>query len=202
MAADNFLWFPKPATGGLLVGKAGTQPEGETRDEWFSKPKFKHPTAALEVLNFQFEVTQAETSGSGTGGASAGKAKFGEFQVEKYVDQASCPLYNACTAGAHFPSVMLAIRKAGGSPLLYIQYNFRQVFVTSIAWQGGGGEEGFKETIKFKFAAMGIQYIQQLPTGAEGTKMIGAWNTATNTPSLEVPGLVAPEEYEPATQGA
>jgi len=184
MAADNFLWFPAAATGGLLTGKA-TQPEGETTDNWFSKKK------GLEVLSFSFGVTQAETSGSGSTGAGAGKAKFEEFSIEKFVDLASVPLYNACTAGAHFPSVMLAVRKAGGTNLLYLQYIFRMVFVTGINWSGGSGEEAPKETIKFKFGAMGIQYIQQLASGAEGTKIQGLWSTTTNKPSLDVPGLSA-----------
>ena len=184
MAADNFLWFPAAATGGQLVGKT-TQPEGETSDNWFSKMK------GLEVLSFSFGVSQAETSGSGSTGAGAGKAKFEEFSIEKFVDLASVPLYNACTAGAHFPRVMLAIRKAGGTNLLYLQYIFRMVFVTGINWSGGGGEEAPKETIKFKFGAMGIQYIQQKASGAEGTKIQGLWSTTTNKPSLDVPGLSA-----------
>jgi len=188
MAADNFLWFPNPATGGLLSGKA-TQPEGETSDNWFSKKK------ALEVLSFGFGVSQAETSGSGSTGAGAGKAKFEEFQIEKFVDLASVPLYNACTAGAHFPSIMLAVRKSGGTNLLYLQYIFRMVFVTGINWSGGGGEEAPKETIKFKFGAMGIQYIAQTASGGEGTKIQGLWSTTTNKPSLEVPGLGGPPTF-------
>jgi type VI secretion system secreted protein Hcp len=196
MAADNFLWFPAPATGGLLIGKA-TQPEGETSDNWFSKKQ------ALEIKSVTFGVSQAETSGSGTTGAAAGKAKFEEFTVEKFVDLASVPLYNACTAGAHFPSVMLAVRKAGGSPLLYAQYMFRMVFVTAINWTGGGGEEAPAETIKFKFGAMGIQYIQQLATGGEGKKMIGLWSTVTNTPTMDMPaGYSGPApKFEAGTQG-
>jgi type VI secretion system secreted protein Hcp len=188
MAADNFLWFPAAASGGLLTGKS-SQPEGETTDTWFSKKK------ALEVLSFTFGVSQAETTGSASTGAGAGKAKFDEFSVEKSVDLSSVPLYNACTAGAHFPSVMLAIRKAGGSNLLYVQYIFRMVFVTGINWSGGGGEEAPRETIKFKFGAMGIQYIQQKADGTEGTKMNGLWSTATNKPSLDVPGLPAAPSF-------
>src|ERR1017187_10536732 len=188
MAADNFLWFPAAATGGLLTGKS-SQPEGETSDNWFTKKK------ALEVLSLSFGVSQAETSGSSSTGAGAGKAKFEEFTIEKSVDLASVPLYNACTAGAHFPSVMLAVRKAGGSNLLYLQYIFRMVFVTNISWSGGGGEEGAKETVKFKFGAMGIQYISQLATGAEGTKMVGMWSTTQNMPTLDVPGLGGPPSF-------
>jgi type VI protein secretion system component Hcp len=154
----------------------------------------------LEIKSFSFGVSQAETSGSASGGASAGKAKFDEFSIERNVDQASCPIYNACTSGAHFPSVMLAIRKAGGSPLVYLQFCFRQVFVTGINWSGGGGDDGFNETVKFKFGAMGIQYIQQLPTGAEGTKMTAAWNTTTNFNTLDVTGL--PEESQPYLEKA
>ncbi len=171
-----------------MTGKS-SQPEGETTDNWFSQKK------ALEVLSFTFGVTQAETTGSASTGAGAGKAKFDEFSIEKAVDLSSVPLYNACTAGAHFPSVMLAVRKAGGSNLLYLQYIFRMVFVTGISWSGGGGEEAPKETIKFKFGAMGIQYIQQKADGTEGTKMNGLWSTATNKPSLDVPGLPAAPSF-------
>jgi type VI protein secretion system component Hcp len=208
MPADNFLYFSKAATGSMLT-TAGTQPEGETADHWFAtsgspaKGTFSNKTSALEISSFSFGVAQAETSASSTGGASAGKVKFEEFSIERNVDQASCPLFNACTSGAHFPSVMLAVRKAGGSPLLYLQYCFRQVFVTGINWSGGGGEEGFKETVKFKFGAMGIRYIQQTATGGEGTKMEAAWNTTNNTATLTVTGL--PDESTPyidkASQG-
>jgi type VI secretion system secreted protein Hcp len=184
MAADNFLWFPEPAKGGLLTGKAA-QPEGETTDTWFKKKK------ALEIKSFSFGVSQSETSGSGSTGAGAGRAKFEEFGIEKGVDLASVPLYNACTAGAHFPSVMLVIRKAGGSNLLYIQYVFRMVFVTNVSWSGGGGEEAPTESVKFKFGAMGIQYIQQKADGTEGTKIQGLWSTTSNKPSLDVDGLGA-----------
>lgn len=195
MAADNFLWFPQPATGGLLKGKSN-KPEGETSDNTFSKDTYK----ALEVLSFSFGVSQADTAGSSSTGAGVGKVKFDEFTIEKYVDLASVPIYNACAAGAHFPSVQLAIRKAGGSPLLYLQYIFRMVFVTNIGWSGGGGEETPKETIKFKFGAMGIQYIPQNPDGTQRSKdkMDGAWNVIANQPSLDVVGLPPQPAYVPA----
>jgi type VI secretion system secreted protein Hcp len=186
MAADNFLWFPDAAVSGAWVQGKAAKPEGETTDDRFVAKK------ALEIMSFSFGVAQAETSGSGTTGASAGKAKFEEFSIERNVDQASAPLFNSCTGGAHFPNIVLAIRKAGGDPLLYLQYIFRQVFVTNISWSGGGGEEGFKETVKFKFGAMGIQYIQQKADGTQGTKLAAAWSTIDNTPSLNVPNLSTP----------
>src|ERR1035438_296818 len=92
MAADNFLWFPDPASGGLLTSGAD-KPQGASNDEWFSKK------GAVELASFGFGVAQADTSGSGTSGASAGKAKFEEFTIEKDVDQASAPLFGACAGG-------------------------------------------------------------------------------------------------------
>lgn len=196
MPADNFLWFPAAATGGLLQGQA-TQPQGESADNWMGMAS---TYKAMEVLSFSFGVAQADTSGSATGGASAGKAKFEEFQIEKYVDKASTALYNACTAGAHFPTVFLAIRKAGGSNLLYLQYCFRQVFVTSINYSGGGGEENPKETIKFRFGALGLQYIRQKPDGTGDSPVQAMWNQIANNPTLNVAGLPGAPPFPSATQ--
>jgi len=195
MAADNFIWFPEAASGGLLSGTGGDKPKGETTDNWFKK------LDALELLSASFGVGQAETTGSFATGAGAGKVKFEEFQVEKFIDLASAPLYAACCAGAHFPTVMLATRKSGGDPLLYVQFMFRMVFVTNIAYSGfGGGEESPKETIKFKFGALGLQYIQQLPSGQPGTKLASYWSVATNKNEMTVPGLQgAPPKFADST---
>lgn len=184
MPSDNFLWFPDAAKGGLLSEKAA-KPVGETTDKTF-KPK-----NALEVIAFALGISQAETSGSGSTGAGAGKARFSEFEVTKYVDLASVPLYNACAAGAHFPSVCLAVRKAGGRNLIYLQYIFRMVFVTSINWSGGGGDVAPQELIRFKFGALGIRYVQQDAHGGEQSKIDAMWSVVTNTNSLDVPGLGA-----------
>ena len=195
MPADNFLWFPEAAKGGLLSEKAA-KPLGETTDAFFKSKN------ALEVMSFGFGISQAETSGSGSPGAGAGKAKFEEFEIKKGVDLASVPLYNACAAGAHFPSICLAIRKAGGSSLIYLQYIFRMVFVTSINWSGGGGDAAPEETIKFKFGALGIRYVQQNASGQEMNKIDGMWSVVTNKNSLDVPGLGAAPPFLESTPKA
>ena len=193
MAKDNFLWFPTAATGGLLSAKA-TQPEGESTDDWFSKKK------AVEINSWSFGLSHAESGGSGTTGSGMGRVKFDEFQVEKDVDQASCPLFQAVVAGAHYPHLMLISRKAGGSNLLFLQFAFVQVFCTGISWSGGSGEENAKETIKFKFGAMSVQYIQQMAGGGEGKKMIASWSANQNTPTTDVTGLSAPPAFMDGSQ--
>ena len=185
MASDNFLWFDGEAVGGLLKGTS-KKPEGESTDSKFKDFK------ALELKTFKFGVEQSETTGSGSGGAGAGKAKFGEFEVVKMVDQASTPLFLACCAGAHFPCVRLAIRKSGGSNLVYLQYVFTMVFVTKIDWSGGGGEEAPEETVTFKYGAMGVEYTRQKPDGTGDKPMQASWSVASNQPTLAVPGLAEP----------
>jgi type VI secretion system secreted protein Hcp len=189
MAVDNFMWFSAAATGGMLASNA-TKPAGETMDKHF---KTKN---ALEILSISFGASQAETTSSQATGSSAGKVKFDEFSIEKFVDLASVPIFNACVAGAHFPTVHVAIRKAGGDQLNYFQIIFRQLFVTSISISGGGGEEAAKETIKFKFNAMGVQYVRQLATGAAGTPIQAMWSIATGKPELTIPGLAAADGHE------
>jgi type VI secretion system secreted protein Hcp len=193
MPADNFLWFETPAkSSSQMSATNATQPQGESKDKFFGQ---ETDYKAFEVLSFTFGVAQAETTGSATGGSSAGRAKFEDFTITKWVDKASVPLYNACAAGAHFPTVMLVIRKAGGSGLRYLQYIFRQVFVTNISWDGGTGEENFKETVKFKFGALGIQYARQLPDGTADTAINSSWSCLANKSTLEVPPLPSPKGF-------
>jgi type VI secretion system secreted protein Hcp len=181
MAIDSFIWFAAPASGGLLISGA-TQPKGETADKWFA------PKGAFEIEEVSFSVENPTTVGSATGGSGAGKAKFNPFHIRKDVDAASCPLFSACVAGAHFPSMMLAVRKSGGVNLVYLQYIFRQVFVTEITWVGGGGDDNPKEEITFVYGALGIQYIQQKPDGSAGTALQGMWSQITNKTTMDVPG--------------
>ena len=196
MPSDNFLWFPTAATGGNLKGNS-TQPTGESTDNWMGMDS---SYKAMEVRNFSFGLTMAQTGGSATGGASAGKVKFNEFSITKDVDKASVPLYQACTAGAHFPYVMLAVRKAGGSNLLYLQYIFGMVFVTGIDYSGGSGDDNPQETIKFIYGALGIQYVRQKPDGTGDSPLQGMWNQLANNPTLTIQGLSGPPQFIPASQ--
>src|SRR5262249_20683116 len=130
MIGDNFMWFPE---------SSGWKVEGETTDTYFAAKR------AVEIGNCSLSMDNKETvdspggkgggSAGGKGGGSvAGKAKFAEFTVEKEIDSASVPLYKACSQGQMIPTIVLAVRKAGGSGLLYLQYIFRYAHVTRITW--------------------------------------------------------------------
>ena len=128
MVGDNYMWIPD---------KSGQVVTGETNDEWFAS------RGAFEVSNFKFNLTAEEaTEGvKGPSGSSAGKAKFGSFTIDKVVDTATQPLYKGCCLGTIFPTIMLGVRRTGGSHLLYLQYIFRYNQVTGITWEGASGQE-------------------------------------------------------------
>lgn len=151
MIGDNFMWFPEKSSGAKV--------EGESTDTFFAHKK------AFELRSFQFTMDNKDAVDSGSKGSVAGRAKFQEFEIEKDVDSASVPLYKACSLGTLIPTVMLAVRKAGGSSLLYLQYIFRYVHVTGITWSGGSGDSRASEKMTFSFKAMGFQYIAQAADG-------------------------------------
>lgn len=185
MLSDNFMW----------IGD-GTQVTGETNDDFFCE------LGAFELIDFKFDITADDTTESSGSGASAGKAKFGKFEVNKSMDSASVPLYKACCSATIFPSIMVAVRKAGGDHLIYLQYIFRYNQITSLTWAGGTGAERPKETLQITFKGMGIQYIAQLPDGRPDRPQYWAWNTANQgAPSLNIPGIAPPPAYLPPSAG-
>ena len=217
--ADNFMWFPDESG---AFGKSN--PEGETSDAWFAKKK------AFELTSFDFTLRQSQTdedvvggSGSGdddddpvidvrglfdapgnmaaTGGGDTGfKPGFREFQIEKPVDYASAMLYRACSMALSIPTAMLAVRKAGGNNLLYLQYMFRGVKICQISWKGGSGTEAAKETLKLTCKAMGMQYVQQLAGGKAGGKIRWDWNASLNSSTLDDPKLGKAPQFLMPTQ--
>jgi type VI protein secretion system component Hcp len=181
MLSDNFIWFPGGGTS-LITG--------ETTDSYFST------LGACELSSFSFNIKGDEATEAKTAGTASGKAKFGAFTVEKVADTASVPLYKACCQATVFPTIMLAVRKAGGDQLIFMQYIFRYNQVTGVTWNGGSGQERTKETITFIFKAMGVQYIPQLASGREGTKQQWSWNTTNQgSPGLIISGIEAPPDF-------
>ncbi len=189
MACNNFMNFIGAAVGSNLPSKA-LQPVGESQDA-------NHP-AWLEVKSFEFGAENPTTIGSATSGAGAGKFKLNPFKITKDVDLASPYLYLACAAGAHYPTVLLSIQKAGGEQSDYLTFAFRMVFVTNITYSGGGGEEAPEESVEFVYGAMGIKYQQQTTTGAMSNKQFGEWSQVLNKNNL---GVTGPTDTTPTIQG-
>jgi type VI secretion system secreted protein Hcp len=171
MAVDAYIYFEKPGAGGV-------QPEGETTDKYFKEKK------AFEIKEFSFDIENATTIGSASGGAAAGRTKFNVFNIKKATDQASPLFFQNCVAGIHYGEVTLAIRKSGASPTTagepFLKYIFGTVFTTKISWTGPG-DEAPEETIDFVYGTLQIKYTPQTPTGVMGVEKPAGWSQIANT---------------------
>jgi len=178
MACDNFLFFDGVAEGGAVALGGATSPAGESNDQFHK--------GWLELKSFEFGCENPTTIGSATGGAGAGKFKLNPFKITKDVDTSSAALFTACAAGAHYPTVLLSIRKAGGAQQDYLTYIFRMVFVTNVTWSGGGGEEAPEESVEFVYGAMGVSYTPQNAAGQPdvANKRMAQWSQIVNGPAL------------------
>ena len=177
MAIDSFLYFDKPSSGPEIVG--------ESTDAYW-KTQNKKP---FELNSYGFGVENIATIGSKSGGAGAGKANFEVFEITKSVDKASVKLFESCCMGVHFPSVFLALRRAGGeaeSAKPYLTFAFKFVFLNSVKWSGSGDDPP-EESISFAYGALQIDYYKQSRTGAMENKAITAvWSQVLNAPTAAV----------------
>ena len=123
MAYDAFMWLE------------GGDPEakGESTDETY-KAK-----SAFEIYSFSWGASNPVTIGSAGAGAGSGKVSISSFNIMKKSDTASANLFLNCCKGQHFTKANVVLRKAGGTALEYLKYDFDEVFVESIQWSGSSG---------------------------------------------------------------
>jgi type VI secretion system secreted protein Hcp len=166
MAYDAFMW---------VKGGTGPKAEGESTDDKFKADK------AFEIYSFSWGASNPVTIGSATGGAGGGKVSISSFNVMKKSDSASPNLFLACCQGAHYDEAHVVLRKAGGTALEYLKYDFTEVFVESIQWSGSsGGDDTPTESVSFAFAKVDISYTPQIGKGAAGTMIPASWDVTKN----------------------
>jgi YD repeat-containing protein len=147
------------------VNSPGIYP-GDSPGSWTANPGQTknspyHSAPAFEIKDWGFEVTNKSTIGSATSGAGSGKAKFNEFTITKTTDKASPAFFKNCVAGAHYKSVVIHMRKAGGDP-------------SSSDWSGPG-DEGPEESITMVYGTIGVHYTRQENSSSS------SWNSASNS---------------------
>jgi type VI secretion system secreted protein Hcp len=169
MAEDAFIQFKN---------SKGTAVVGESTDD-------KHKTWS-DILSWSTSGSHAQTLGSASGGAGAGKVSLGDFSFSKYLDSATDDLLQNMYAGEHFAEVNVECRIAGGvdaantpqKPYLYI--NMKEVFVTgySVGWGGDRPTESWSLTC----GKFGFSYKPQDEKGAVGNVQPIGWDQTVNKP--------------------
>jgi type VI protein secretion system component Hcp len=170
-----------------LSGETDTLIKGFTNGCFFSVDEF----AFGMNIDDQDATSDAANTGGGQGvgtppkRASAPRVKFGkwktaspeevakmaafpvrmdEFSVTRSFDRASPVLFQSCARSATFNSVSLVKRKIiGGAQLqTFLRIDFTGVLVTHVGWDDA---EVIKETLRFVFRGVTVQYCRQAHDG-------------------------------------
>ena len=106
------------------------------------------------------------------------------FNVMKKTDAASAEIFQHCATGNHFPTAVFSLYKSGGTtPLLYLKYEFEEVYIDDVNWSGAeGGDNIPMESVSFSFGKVTITYTEQNPDGTAGGDHVGSWDVRTGTP--------------------
>jgi type VI protein secretion system component Hcp len=182
-AVDSFIYFNHQSTNvAEFSGQNSTKP-------------------AFEIKDFSFGIEHSSTTGSATGGAGAGKAKFNEFSITKTIDRASAAFFANCVAGSHYKNVIIDVRNPGGGPKNagkpFLEFQFNTVVVTKIQFSGPG-DEGPQEWITFQYGGLHVRYQKQqtikpvtglLATGAVGSGQPVSVPVGTTCPPTTTPAV-------------
>jgi type VI secretion system secreted protein Hcp len=136
----------------------------------------------IELISFSFGATNPSSIGIG-GGGGTGKVSLSSFNVMKKTDASSVGMFKASCAGQHFPTAKASLYKSGGKePLLYLLFEFEEVYVDNIQWSGAeGGDNIPMESVSFSFGSVTITYTQQNPDGTAGGDFQGGVDVRTGT---------------------
>ncbi|MDM0031473.1 type VI secretion system tube protein Hcp [Variovorax sp. J22P271] len=134
----------------------------------------------IEVLDWEWEVTQASSMHSGTGGG-AGKATVHDFSFDHYVDRASPNLMQHCLTGKHIETATLVVRKAGEKPLEFLKIAMDDVIVTQVALSLKTTMRQARETVSLSFARVKQEYTIQNQQGGSGGTVSMSFDIQKNT---------------------
>lgn len=134
----------------------------------------------IDVLSWEFGVTQSGTMHIATGGGS-GKANFSDMRVHKWVDSATHTLFGSVSDGRSFKKAELFIRKAAGkAPLEYLIITMTDLIVTSYQTGGTQSDDRLTETVMLNFAKVKFSYKPQKADQTADAAKEFEWNIAKN----------------------
>lgn len=84
-----------------------------------------------------------------------------DISLTKYVDSATPVLLMGQINGAIYDTAELIVRKAGDTPLEYINITFNNVRVSSLSTGGSGGEDRLTENVTLNFSDATFTYTPQ-----------------------------------------
>ena len=130
----------------------------------------------IDVLSWTWSVSNAANLSGG--GSGTGKAFPGAMTFMHHYDKASPVLAKKCAQGVHFATVVLTGRKSGEGQKDFIKVTMKEVFVTSVNPNAGGGGE-IMESVNMSYAEIEFAYKPQDEKGSLGGEVKFSWNNKT-----------------------
>lgn len=132
----------------------------------------------IQIESFSWGASNPSSTGFGGGGGS-GAGQITSFHFTKKTDSASPRLFENCVSGTHIPSAIVTMRKAGGkAPVDYLKYEFNNVFIESVQWNGPGADDSPSESVTLTFSKAKLTYTPQKADGTADTAVVGSYDRA------------------------
>lgn len=120
----------------------------------------------IELTRISWGMGVTATGQSGRGGI--GRAEVRELTLSKRIDPSSPLLHVNCCMGMHFDQAIVTKRKSGLAPLEYFKLTLKDVVISNIDLQLGGGDQSDFEIITLSFSEFVEEYVPQNSDGSGG----------------------------------
>ena len=137
----------------------------------------------IELLSYSWGETQLvlQSGGGGGGGGSASKVQMQDLHCALHTCIATPKLMLAVATGKHLKHAMLSVRRAGKTPLEFMQWTLGDIRVSSYQ-TAAEHASGFPPTdqLSLHFNTLTLAYHPQLADGSLGTAIKAGWDVAKN----------------------
>jgi type VI secretion system secreted protein Hcp len=135
----------------------------------------------IDLISWSWGCSQGGTMSHG-GGGGAGKVSMQDFVFTMRVNKSSPKLILACAKGAHIPSALLTVRKAGGKQEEFLKYKFEDVLVSSYNTGGSASNDAAVpiESVSFNYTKFEVSYAEQKKDGGLEGPVTANWSVKEN----------------------
>ena len=134
----------------------------------------------IDVLSWDWGVTNVSSETVGKVGRAAGKAKSSDLNFSHRIDLASPPLIKACASGRHLKEAEITVYEAGHEPQQFLVVKLHDVMVKSVEIGVDISENSITENVALSFSRIEFLYSEQKPGGTAGSSSQVIWDIKSN----------------------
>jgi len=129
----------------------------------------------IELVSWQWDVSQPSSVGSGVGGMSRGKAQPGQFHFSHHYDNASPTIAKVCANGTHFEEVKVTCRQAGEGQQDFLTITMKGCMISAAMPSAAAGGD-VVENVAMAFSSIEFDYKPKDTKGKLGGSVKMSWD--------------------------